>query len=196
MNSSNINQAQAQSFVKIFTTLGEAFKTLSKTSIIPKELLEEANDDKKTEEPVKELKGRRALSNEIDIDEERDLNIGNMTNLSGINESVSGDNDNDNSESNSLLSVNENSSSKSNNNKGLGSKHEYVEPTFMDEQGWQFKLQICELSIEMGPFISQKKARTVIRFLKKCEPIMKKMPIKERMKWLKNLSDLIEQLIV
>jgi hypothetical protein len=195
MNSSNINQAQAQSFVKIFTTLGEAFKTLSNTSIIPKELLEEkGNEDKKTEEPVKDIKSKRVLSNEIDIDEERDLNVGNMTNISGLNESIS--NDNDNSDSNSLISVNENSSSKSNNNKGLGNKSEYVEPTFMDEQGWQFKLQICELSIEMGPFISQKKARTVIRFLKKCEPLMKKMPIKERMKWLKNLSDLIEQLIV
>ena len=67
---------------------------------------------------------------------------------------------------------------------------------FVDKQGWEFKIKICNFIVEMGPFISRKKARSTIAFIKKNEPLLRKMSISERKRWIKSLSSLIETLLI
>ena len=188
-----------QSFIDVFHQLGKAFQELSKASIIPNKLLSLPLEGREKE--IKEIEGVIAknikkgghikslgmktrigsveskrevkISNEINIDEEKESETVNN------DEYESADSDGDYTE--------ESNASFNTLNTGL---------IFVDKQGWEFKIKICNFIVEMGPFISRKKARSTIAFIKKNEPLLRKMSISERKRWIKSLSSLIETLLI
>ena len=188
-----------QSFIDVFHQLGKAFQELSKTSIIPNKLLSLPLEGREKE--IKEIEGVIAknikkgghikslgmktrigsveskrevkISNEINIDEEKESETVNN------DEYESADSDGDYTE--------ESNASFNTLNTGL---------IFVDKQGWEFKIKICNFIVEMGPFISRKKARSTIAFIKKNEPLLRKKSISERKRWIKSLSSLIETLLI
>ena len=66
---------------------------------------------------------------------------------------------------------------------------------FIDNIGYVFDIIICGLRVQMGPFISQRKAECVMRYIKLNKPIITSMSKEIRKDWLKNLSIMIEDLI-
>ena len=66
---------------------------------------------------------------------------------------------------------------------------------FIDNLGYGFDIFICGLRVQMGPFISQRKAKCVMRYIKLNKPIITSMSKEIRKDWLKNLSIMIEDLI-
>lgn len=206
---SNISEAQAQSFINMFQHLGEAFHQLSKTSILPKDLFSAMKESKekvasdesslltqtfkkestrsprlRTKLVYKQKKSPTLAQNDIDVNENREESSEEEetseykeVKKKEIDESESEKNE----DSESCIS------STSSNDKEL---------VFLDQQGWEFKLKMCDLSIEMGPFISQRKAKSAISFIRKNESLLNKMPMKERRHWIKSLSTFIETLLL
>lgn len=202
---SNISEAQAQSFINVFQHLGEAFHQLSKTSILPKELFSAMKESKekvvsdesslltqtfkkestssprlRTKLVYNQKKSLALAQNDIDINENREES-------SEEEETSEYKKENDGSESEKNEDSESCISSTSSNDKEL---------VFLDQQGWEFKLKMCDLSIEMGPFISQRKAKSAISFIRKNESLLNKMPMKERRHWIKSLSTFIETLLL
>ena len=197
-----ITESQTQSFIGVFQQLGKAFQELSKNSIIPNKLFQVPTEGK--EKDIKDMENMitknikkggnmkslgmktrlgsvgHKMSNDIKIDEgkekggesEKDI-------LNNDDEYESVESDDDYSEESNISS----------NTMKTGL-------IFVNKQGWEFKMKICNFLVEMGPFISQKKAKSTINFIKKNEPLLRKMSLSERKRWIKSLSSLIETLLV
>ncbi len=67
---------------------------------------------------------------------------------------------------------------------------------FKDQKGWSIKIKQNGLIIEMGPFISEKKAKLTISYIKKNQDFLNLIEsVNQRKEWLVNLSNFIEQLL-
>ena len=66
---------------------------------------------------------------------------------------------------------------------------------FVKDSGYQINVEICGLRVRMGPFISERKAKSVIKYLKINQNVITSMSIEIRKEWLKNLSMMIEELL-
>lgn len=81
----------------------------------------------------------------------------------------------------------------------LGGLNSDMEPEkeieFVKDSGYQINLQICGLRVKMGPFISERKAKSVIKYLKVNQNIIASMQLQIRKEWLKNLVMMIEELL-
>lgn len=204
---SNISETQAQSFINVFQHLGEAFHKLSKTSILPKDLLstmkeskEKANSEESsllTQTFKKETKSPKLKSTLSYMQKKSPI----LTNDLDINENREESSEED--ETSEYKEVNKKEIYESENEKNEGSEScissnssNDKELVFLDQQGWEFKLKMCDLSIEMGPFISQRKAKSAISFIRQNESLLNKMPMKERRLWIKSLSTFIETLLL
>ena len=65
---------------------------------------------------------------------------------------------------------------------------------FRDSLGYEFDIQVCGLRIQMGPFISDRKARSVIKFINNSKYIINSITYVAKKEWFKNLSQMIEEL--
>ena len=188
-----------QSFIDVFHQLGKAFQELSKASIIPNKLLSLPLEGREKE--IKEIegviaknikKGGHIKSLEMktrigSVESKREVKISNEINIDEEKESETVNNDEYESADSDEDYTEESNASFNTLNTGL---------IFVDKQGWEFKIKICNFIVEMGPFISRKKARSTIAFIKKNEPLLRKMSISERKRWIKSLSSLIETLLI
>ena len=188
-----------QSFIDVFHQLGKAFQELSKASIIPNKLLSLPLEDREKE--IKEIEGVIAknikkgghikslgMKTRIgSVESKREVKISNEINIDEEKESETVNNDEYESADSDEDYTEESNASFNTLNTGL---------IFVDKQGWEFKIKICNFIVEMGPFISRKKARSTIAFIKKNEPLLRKMSISERKRWIKSLSSLIETLLI
>ena len=66
---------------------------------------------------------------------------------------------------------------------------------FRDNIGYEFDIQVCGLRIQMGPFISDRKARSVIKFINNSRHIIYSIPFVSKREWFRNLSLMVEELI-
>ena len=188
-----------QSFIDVFYQLGKAFQELSKASIIPNKLLSLPLEGREKE--IKEIEGVIAknikkgghikslgMKTRIgSVESKREVKISNEINIDEEKESETVNNDEYESADSDEDYTEESNASFNTLNTGL---------IFVDKQGWEFKIKICNFIVEMGPFISRKKARSTIAFIKKNEPLLRKMSISERKRWIKSLSSLIETLLI
>ena len=188
-----------QSFIDVFHQLGTAFQELSKASIIPNKLLSLPLEGREKE--IKEIEGVIAknikkgghikslgMKTRIgSVESKREVKISNEINIDEEKESETVNNDEYESADSAEDYTEESNASFNTLNTGL---------IFVDKQGWEFKIKICNFIVEMGPFISRKKARSTIAFIKKNEPLLRKMSISERKRWIKSLSSLIETLLI
>lgn len=188
-----------QSVIDVFHQLGKAFQELSKASIIPNKLLSLPLEGREKE--IKEIEGVIAknikkgghikslgMKTRIgSVESKREVKISNEINIDEEKESETVNNDEYESADSDEDYTEESNASFNTLNTGL---------IFVDKQGWEFKIKICNFIVEMGPFISRKKARSTIAFIKKNEPLLRKMSISERKRWIKSLSSLIETLLI
>ena len=188
-----------QSFIDVFHQLGKAFQELSKASIIPNKLLSLPLEGREKE--IKEIEGVIAknikkgghikslgMKTRIgSVESKREVKISNEINIDEEKESETVNNDEYESADSDEDYTEESNASFNTLNTGL---------IFVDKQGWEFKIKICNFIVEMGPFISRKKARSTIAFIKKNEPLLRKKSISERKRWIKSLSSLIETLLI
>ena len=188
-----------QSFIDVFHQLGKAFQELSKTSIIPNKLLSLPLEGREKE--IKEIEGVIAknikkgghikslgMKTRIgSVESKREVKISNEINIDEEKESETVKNDEYESADSDEDCTEESNASFNTLNTGL---------IFVDKQGWEFKIKICNFIVEMGPFISRKKARSTITKNKKNEPLLRKMSISERKRWIKSLSSLVETLLI
>jgi len=66
---------------------------------------------------------------------------------------------------------------------------------FKDNIGYEFDIIVCGIRIQMGPFISDRKARSVIRFINQSKHIISAISIVAKKEWFKNLSQMLEELL-
>ena len=212
-----ISSKQAETFINVFTNLGEAFSKLAKTSIIPSHSLisqidnSDSNflkkktldyDDNNTEKSIKKPKKQliinkdeikkihyskeqklKKIKKKFELDEESEKSSSNNINL----EENYQRNKNESFSEKNLKSVETNNNNNSNNNKEI---------FFKDQKGWSIKIKQNGLSIEMGPFISEKKAKLTISYIKENQEFLNLIDsVKKRKEWLINLSNFIEQLL-
>ena len=209
-----ISSKQAETFINVFTNLGEAFSKLAKTSIIPSHSLisqidnSDSNflkkktldyDDNNTEKSIKKPKKQLIINKEeinkihyskeqklkkikkkFELDEESEKSSSNNINLK----------ENFQRNKNELFSEKNLKSGETNNNNYT------KEIFFKDQKGWSIKIKQNGLSIEMGPFISEKKAKLTINYIKENQEFINLIDsVKKRKEWLINLSNFIEQLL-
>ena len=212
-----ISSKQAETFINVFSNLGEAFSKLAKTSIIPSHSLisqidnSDSNflkkktldyDDNNTEKSIKKPKKQliinkdeinkihyskeqklKKIKKKFELDEESEKSSSNNINL----EENYQRNKNESFSEKNLKSVETNNNNNSNNNKEI---------FFKDQKGWSIKIKQNGLSIEMGPFISEKKAKLTISYIKENQEFLNLIDsVKKRKEWLINLSNFIEQLL-
>ena len=80
--------------------------------------------------------------------------------------------------------------------KNLKNENSNKEIFFKDQKGWSIKIKQNGLIIEMGPFISEKKAKLTISYIKKNQEFLNLIEsVNQRKEWLINLSNFIEQLL-
>ena len=209
-----ISSKQAETFINVFTNLGEAFSKLAKTSIIPSHSLisqidnSDSNflkkktldyDDNNTEKSIKKPKKQliinkdeinkihyskeqklKKIKKKFELDEESEKSSSNNINL----EENYQRNKNESFSEKNLKSVETNNNNNSNNNKEI---------FFKDQKGWSIKIKQNGLSIEMGPFISEKKAKLTISYIKENQEFLNLIDsVKKRKEWLINLSNFID----
>ena len=66
---------------------------------------------------------------------------------------------------------------------------------FKDNLGYEFDIEVCGLRIRMGPFLSDRKARSVIKFINHSKYIINSISFAAKKEWFKNLSQMLEDLI-
>lgn len=152
----------------------------------------------------KDVKNENSIYSSKDANNSKQKNEENNNNL--INEDLKNNNLNDNKNYKNSTSK---KSSKSTNSKekikdiGKEKAQQGLEDLkieknkdikFIDNIGYVFDIFICGLRVQMGPFISQKKAECVMRYIKLNESILTSMSKEIRKDWLKNLSIMIEDL--
>jgi len=118
------------------------------------------------------------------------------------NELINNINKEDNLDNNSLsnLSISLKSKEKMNKNEKLKNLYTYngllndKNIIFRDNLGYEFDIQVCGLRIQMGPFLSDRKARSVIKFINHSKYIINSISYVAKKEWFKNLSQMIEEL--
>ena len=210
-----ISSKQAETFINVFTNLGEAFSKLAKTSIIPSHSLisqidnSDTNflkkktldsDDNNTQKSSK--KPRKQLI--INKDEINRIHYSKEQKLKKIKKKFEFDEESEKSSSNNLnleenYQRNKNESFSEKNVKNVetsNNNNNNKEIFFKDQKGWSIKIKQNGLSIEMGPFISEKKAKLTISYIKENQEFLNLIDsVKKIKEWLINLSNFIEQLL-
>jgi len=177
---------------------------------------ENKNEEKKVQDSNKinptnnqENENKENEPKKENINVEKNNNI--MTNEKNINELMNNNNNNnninkeeDNLDNNSVskqLSISIKSIEKlSKNDKvknlftsnGLNYEKNII---FKANIGYEFDITVCGIRIQMGPFISDRKARSVIRFINQSKHIISAISIGAKREWFKNLSQMLEELL-
>ena len=200
-----ISSKQAETFINVFSNLGEAFSKLAKTNIIPSySLLSQINNSiylgKKTlDSDDNSYKSSNKINN---ISINKDLNkFSKEKKFKKIKKKY----EEEDSEKSIISSQNleleeDNKKIKNDSFFGKNVKNENnnnnKEIFFTDQKGWSIKIKQNGLSIEMGPFISEKKAKLTISYIKRNQEFLNLIDsVKKRKEWLINLSNFIEQLL-
>lgn len=183
-------QLNAKQLIDIFQNLGLAFQQFSNTPIIPKELLLMKKENGRTDKdftsfsPVKRQKiSDSEVVKEKPIDKE------------DIYESEEEKKESDFYESESESHSQQVSEAKKEDKTLTPTDYGDEKIIFIENQGWEFRLKFCGMSVEMGPFISRVKASAVIEFIKSNKPQLEKMSKKQKKLWLTSVSNLIETLL-
>ncbi len=205
-----ISSKQAETFINVFSNLGEAFSKLAKTNIIPshsllsqidnskflgkKTLDSEDNSHKSSKKIKSSLIMNKEDSNKIHFSKEK--------NLKKIKKKFEFEEDSEKSiissqnldlEEDNYKKIKNDSISKKNLKNENNSNREIF---FKDQKGWSIKIKQNGLIIEMGPFISEKKAKLTISYIKKNQDFLNLIEsVNQRKEWLVNLSNFIEQLL-
>ena len=201
-----ISSKQAETFINVFSNLGEAFSKLAKTNIIPSySLLSQINNSiylgKKTlDSDDNSYKSSNKINNNSI---NKDLNkFSKEKKLKKIKKKYELEEDSEKSiiSSQNLDLEEENKKIKNDSFFGKNVKNENhynnKEIFFTDQKGWSIKIKQNGLSIEMGPFISEKKAKLTISYIKRNQEFLNLIDsVKKRKEWLINLSNFIEQLL-
>ena len=204
-----ISSKQAETFINVFSNLGEAFSKLAKTNIIPshsllsqidnskflgkKTLDSEDNSHKSSKKIKSSLIMNKEDSNKIHFSKEK--------NLKKIKKKFEFEEDSEKSIiSSQNLDLEEDNHKKIKNDsfteKNLKNENSNKEIFFKDQKGWSIKIKQNGLIIEMGPFISEKKAKLTISYIKKNQDFLNLIEsVNQRKEWLVNLSNFIEQLL-
>ena len=201
-----ISSKQAETFINVFSNLGEAFSKLAKTNIIPsysllsqinnsiylgKKTLDSDDNSYKSSNKInnnsinkdlnkfsKEKKFKK-IKKKYELEEDSEKSIISSQNL---------DLEEDNKKIKNDSFFGKNVKNENNNNN--------KEIFFTDQKGWSIKIKQNGLSIEMGPFISEKKAKLTISYIKRNQEFLNLIDsVKKRKEWLINLSNFIEQLL-
>ena len=201
-----ISSKQAETFINVFSNLGEAFSKLAKTNIIPSySLLSQINNSiylgKKTlDSDDNSYKSSNKINNNSI---NKDLNkFSKEKKFKKIKKKYELEEDSEKSiiSSQNLDLEEDNKKIKNDSFFGKNVKNENhynnKEIFFTDQKGWSIKIKQNGLSIEMGPFISEKKAKLTISYIKRNQEFLNLIDaVKKRKEWLINLSNLIEQLL-
>ena len=201
-----ISSKQAETFINVFSNLGEAFSKLAKTNIIPSySLLSQINNSiylgKKTlDSDDNSYKSSNKINNNSI---NKDLNkFSKEKKLKKIKKKYELEEDSEKSiiSSQNLDLEEDNKKIKNDSFFGKNVKNENhynnKEIFFTDQKGWSIKIKQNGLSIEMGPFISEKKAKLTISYIKRNQEFLNLIDsVKKRKEWLINLSNFIEQLL-
>jgi hypothetical protein len=200
-----ISSKQAETFINVFSNLGEAFSKLAKTNIIPsysllsqinnsiylgKKTLDSDDNSYKSSNKInnnsinkdlnkfsKEKKFKKIKKKYEEEDSEKSIISSQNLELEEDNKKIKND---------SFFGKNVKNEN-NNNNKEI---------FFTDQKGWSIKIKQNGLSIEMGPFISEKKAKLTISYIKRNQEFLNLIDsVKKRKEWLINLSNFIEQLL-
>ncbi len=205
-----ISSKQAETFINVFSNLGEAFSKLAKTNIIPshsllsqidnskflgkKTLDSEDNSHKSSKKIKSSLIMNKEDSNKIHFSKEK--------NLKKIKKKFEFEEDSEKSIISSQNLDLEEDNYKKIKNDYISKKHLKNENNsnreifFKDQKGWSIKIKQNGLIIEMGPFISEKKAKLTISYIKKNQDFLNLIEsVNQRKEWLINLSNFIEQLL-
>ena len=206
-----ISSKQAETFINVFSNLGEAFSKLAKTNIIPshsllsqidnskflgkKTLDSEDNSHKSSKKIKSSLIMNKEDANKIHFSKEQNLK-------KKIKKKFEFEEDSEKSiiSSQNLDLEEDNKKIKNDSFFGKNVKNENhynnKEIFFTDQKGWSIKIKQNGLSIEMGPFISEKKAKLTISYIKKNQEFLNLIEsVNQRKEWLINLSNFIEQLL-
>ena len=201
-----ISSKQAETFINVFSNLGEAFRKLAKTNIIPSySLLSQINNSiylgKKTlDSDDNSYKSSNKINNNSI---NKDLNkFSKEKKFKKIKKKYELEEDSEKSiiSSQNLDLEEDNKKIKNDSFFGKNVKNENhynnKEIFFTDQKGWSIKIKQNGLSIEMGPFISEKKAKLTISYIKRNQEFLNLIDsVKKRKEWLINLSNFIEQLL-
>ena len=201
-----ISSKQAETFINVFSNLGEAFSKLAKTNIIPSySLLSQINNSiylgKKTlDSDDNSYKSSNKINNNSI---NKDLNkFSKEKKFKKIKKKYELEEDSEKSiiSSQNLDLEEDNKKIKNDSFFGKNVKNENhynnKEIFFTDQKGWSIKIKQNGLSIEMGPFISEKKAKLTISYIKRNQEFLNLIDsVKKRKEWLINLSNFIEQLL-
>ena len=205
-----ISSKQAETFINVFSNLGEAFSKLAKTNIIPshsllsqidnskflgkKTLDSEDNSHKSSKKIKSSLIMNKEDANKIHFSKEQNLK-------KKIKKKFEFEEDSEKSIiSSQNLDLEEDNHKKIKNDsftgKNLKNENSNKEIFFKDQKGWSIKIKQNGLIIEMGPFISEKKAKLTISYIKKNQEFLNLIEsVNQRKEWLINLSNFIEQLL-
>ena len=205
-----ISSKQAETFINVFSNLGEAFSKLAKTNIIPshsllsqidnskflgkKTLDSEDNSHKSSKKIKSSLIMNKEDSNKIHFSKEQNLkNIKKKFEFEEDSEkSIISSQNLDLEEDNYKKIKNDSFPEKYLKNENNSNKEIF----FKDQKGWSIKIKQNGLIIEMGPFISEKKAKLTISYIKKNQEFLNLIEsVNQRKEWLINLSNFIEQLL-
>ena len=205
-----ISSKQAETFINVFSNLGEAFSKLAKTNIIPshsllsqidnskflgkKTLDSEDNSNKSSKKIKSSLIMNKEDSNKIHFSKEQNLkNIKKKFEFEEDSEkSIISSQNLDLEEDNYKKIKNDSFPEKYLKNENNSNKEIF----FKDQKGWSIKIKQNGLIIEMGPFISEKKAKLTISYIKKNQEFLNLIEsVNQRKEWLINLSNFIEQLL-
>ena len=205
-----ISSKQAETFINVFSNLGEAFSKLAKTNIIPshsllsqidnskflgkKTLDSEDNSHKSSKKIKSSLIMNKEDSNKIHFSKEQNLkNIKKKFEFEEDSEkSIISSQNLDLEEDNYKKIKNDSFPEKNLKNENNSNKEIF----FKDQKGWSIKIKQNGLIIEMGPFISEKKAKLTISYIKKNQEFLNLIEsVNQRKEWLINLSNFIEQLL-
>ena len=201
-----ISSKQAETFINVFSNLGEAFSKLAKTNLIPNySLLNQINNSiflrKKTlDSDDNSYKSSNKINNNSI---NKDLNkFSKEKKFKKIKKKYELEEDSEKSiiSSQNLDLEEDNKKIKNDSFFGKNVKNENhynnKEIFFTDQKGWSIKIKQNGLSIEMGPFISEKKAKLTISYIKRNQEFLNLIDsVKKRKEWLINLSNFIEQLL-
>ena len=201
-----ISSKQAETFINVFSNLGEAFSKLAKTNIIPshsllsqidnskflgkKTLDSEDNSHKSSKKIKSSLIMNKEDANKIHFSKEQNLK-------KKIKKKFEFEEDSEKSIiSSQNLDLEEDNHKKIKNDsfteKNLKNENSNKEIFFKDQKGWSIKIKQNGLIIEMGPFISEKKAKLTISYIKKNQEFLNLIEsVNQRKEWLINLSNFI-----
>ena len=184
----------------------EQKKNVSDTEVIDLN----SNTDNKKEKKNEEIKNINQRENENKENTNKNIKIQNNEKVDILNENniktniINNNSEDFNFENDSLsgqLSISLKSNEKNHKNEKVknlyaagGLPHD-KNIIFKDNMGYEFDIQVCGLRVQMGPFISDRKARSVIKFINNSKHIIHSIPFVSKREWFRNLSLMVEELI-